>query len=76
MNNGKMDGFDLISHDRSFACTLSQDYLWYTQFTQQDIPNYWAYAQNLRVVIRTSRRSTPRAFPPIFTQWRLNPAVL
>ncbi|HZP64080.1 MAG TPA: alkaline phosphatase family protein [Terriglobales bacterium] len=47
MNNGKMDSFDLIgAASPSLACTANQDYLCYTQFTQQDIPNYWAYARN------------------------------
>jgi phospholipase C/archaellum component FlaF (FlaF/FlaG flagellin family) len=47
MNNGKMDGFDLVGFGmRSGICNVNQDYLCYTQYTQQDIPNYWAYAQN------------------------------
>jgi phospholipase C len=47
MNNGKMDSFDLIGVlMRSGLCNVDQDYLCYAQFTQHDIPNYWAYAQN------------------------------
>ncbi len=40
MDNGKMDKFDVISGENTHG-----DYLAYTQFTQGDIPNYWAYAQ-------------------------------
>src|SRR5437667_2008686 len=39
MNNGKMDGFDLVGFGmRSGICNVNQDYLCYTQYTQQDIP--------------------------------------
>ena len=44
MDNGRMDKFDL---QKSLApCSVNGDYLCYTQLTQQDIPNYYAYAQN------------------------------
>jgi len=41
MDGGKMDKFDLIG-----GCSVHGDNLCYTQLRQQDIPNYFAYAQN------------------------------
>jgi phospholipase C len=38
---GRMDKFDLNA-----TCNTSGDYLCFTQMTQQDIPNYWAYASS------------------------------
>src|SRR5438309_9192091 len=47
VDGGKMDGFDQINPGNAFsACTLNNDLLCYTQMTQQDIPNYWSYAQH------------------------------
>ncbi len=40
VDNGKMDQFDLIPDG-----TVNGDYAAYTQFTEQDIPNYFAYAK-------------------------------
>jgi phospholipase C len=40
VDNGQMDQFDLIPNG-----TVNGDYLTYTQFTEQDIPNYFAYAK-------------------------------
>jgi phospholipase C len=40
MDNGQMDQFDLIPNG-----TVNGDYQTYTQFTEQDIPNYFAYAR-------------------------------
>ena len=44
-DNGRMDKFDLIHSDGGGACNLKGDYLCYTQLTEQDIPNYFAYAR-------------------------------
>jgi len=64
MDNGKMDRFDLISPGNPiFACTLNQDYLCYTQYTQQDIPNYWAYAQNFVLADNTFSSIHAASFP-------------
>jgi phospholipase C len=41
MDNGKMDRFDLLIDGN-----VNGNYLAYTQASQTDIPNYWAYAQN------------------------------
>jgi phospholipase C len=41
INNGKMDGFDLIP-----LANVDGDMLAYSQLTKSDIPNYFAYAQN------------------------------
>jgi phospholipase C len=41
IDGGKMDKFDLIA-----GANVKGDYLAYTQYTQQDIPNYFTYARN------------------------------
>jgi len=41
VNSGRMDGFDQLPG----AITLGVDHA-YTEMYQQDIPNYWAYAQH------------------------------
>src|SRR6202035_1108335 len=41
MDGGKMDRFDLILDGN-----VNGNFLAYTQMTQADIPNYFAYAQN------------------------------
>ena len=46
IDGGKMDKFDLEALGKVDACNVSGDYLCYTQLSQQDIPNYFAYAQN------------------------------
>ncbi|HVI09343.1 MAG TPA: alkaline phosphatase family protein [Candidatus Binatia bacterium] len=38
---GRMDKFDVPG-----GCNINGDYLCMTQMTQQDIPNYWTYANN------------------------------
>jgi phospholipase C len=45
MDYGRMDGFDLIN-ETPFWCNNNGDMLCYTQYLQQDIPNYWALAAN------------------------------
>jgi phospholipase C len=40
---GRMDAFDL---PKQLSCTINGDYLCYSQNYQQDLPNYWAYAQH------------------------------
>jgi phospholipase C len=40
IDSGKMDRFDL-----NYAANLGGDYLAYTQLTESDIPNYFAYAK-------------------------------
>ncbi|HTZ98080.1 MAG TPA: alkaline phosphatase family protein [Terriglobales bacterium] len=42
IDNGSMDGFDLPT----MSGATNDDLLAYRQFTQVDIPNYWAYAQS------------------------------
>ena len=41
IDGGRMDGFDLANRGNQ-----NGQFLAYTQLTQQDIPNYWTYAQN------------------------------
>ena len=43
MDYGRMDDFDL---PRQLPCSVNGDYLCYSQAYQQDLPNYWSYAQN------------------------------
>jgi len=52
VDGGKMDKFDLIIGGSLNA---------YTQFGEQDIPNYWAYPNMLK--IKVLRTSTPRKIP-------------
>ena len=42
IDGGKMDGFDLLADSN----INGQGYLGYTQASQSQLPNYWAYAQN------------------------------
>ena len=64
MDNGRMDKFDLIMPgNATFACTLNQDYLCYTQYTQQDIPNYWTYARNFVLADQTFSPTHAPSFP-------------
>jgi len=46
MDNGKMDAWDLQVVGGPSACNVNGDYLCYTQMSQPDIPNYFAYASN------------------------------
>ncbi|MGA8866667.1 MAG: alkaline phosphatase family protein [Candidatus Sulfotelmatobacter sp.] len=41
IDGGKMDGFDLL-----VGGNKNNEFIAYTQMQQQDIPNYWAYAQH------------------------------
>src|SRR5439155_14448361 len=41
-----MDRWDLQVPTRPFACSVNGDNLGYTQYSQQDIPNYYTYASN------------------------------
>jgi len=43
MDYGRMDDFDVSAVN---PCTVNGDYLCYSQAYEQDLPNYWAYAQN------------------------------
>lgn len=64
MDNGKMDGFDLIlAQQGTAACNANQDYLCFTQYTQQDIPNYWAYAQNFTLADQNFSSIHADSFP-------------
>jgi len=45
IDNGKMDEFDQIN-DPGFGCNVNGDYLCMTQYSQADIPNYFAYARH------------------------------
>jgi phospholipase C len=43
IDNGRMDKWDK-AQEGGFACSTNGDLLCYTQYTSQDIPNYWSYA--------------------------------
>ena len=43
-DGGRMDKWDLTVGDATFACNLNGDYACYSQYQQQDIPNYFTYA--------------------------------
>jgi phospholipase C len=51
MDNGKMDGFDLITGAVAYGqpCSINGDNLCFTQYRQADLPNYFKYAQNFVV---------------------------
>ena len=64
VDGGKMDRFDLIKQAMPpFACSINNDYLCYTQFTQQDIPNYFSYAQHFVLSDRTFSSIQAESFP-------------
>ena len=44
VDGGRMDKFDVTTGSPLFACNVNGDYLCFTQATQADIPNYFAYA--------------------------------
>jgi len=46
MDAGKMDRFDLIGLGTAYPATLNGDFLTCSQFSQEDIPNYFTYARN------------------------------
>lgn len=61
-DNGRMDRFDTIGPQIS-ACNINGDLLCYTQLQQQDIPNYFAYAQNFVLSDRTFSSQHGMSFP-------------
>lgn len=58
INGGKMDRFDLINEANVDGQNLA-----FTQSTQQDIPNYWAYAQHFVLSDQTYASMTGPTFP-------------
>ena len=58
INGGKMNGFDLLK-----GCNVNGDLLCYTQMTQQDIPNYFALAQNFVLADRMFSSLHGPSFP-------------
>ena len=63
VDNGKMDGFDLAGGN------VNGDYLAYSQFWQQDIPNYWQYAQHFVLGDNMFSSLTGPSYPNHCTQW-------
>ena len=57
INGGEMNGYDL-----NYGGNLENDYLAYTQLGPEDIPNYWAYAQNF---VLADRMFTSQAGPSL-----------
>ena len=63
---GRMDKFDLINstlNGTSQACNVNGDYLCYTQLTQQDIPNYFAYASSFVLADNAFSSISSASFP-------------
>jgi phospholipase C len=58
INGGKMNGFDRLP-----GCNVNGDLLCYTQMTQQDIPNYFALAQNFVLADRMFSSLHGPSFP-------------
>ncbi|MBZ5720789.1 MAG: hypothetical protein LAO03_10455 [Acidobacteriia bacterium] len=58
MNNGKMDRFDLVKKGNSNGYMLP-----YTQMTQAEIPNYFAYAQKFVLADRMFSSLSGPSFP-------------
>jgi phospholipase C len=58
VNNGAMDRFDLLK-----GANLDGDYLAYTQYTEADIPNYFAYARNFVLADAFFSSLTGPSFP-------------
>lgn len=56
-DGGKMDQFDLINKGNE-----NGDFLSYTQMTQDDLPNYWAYAQNFVLSDHTFQSTNSASF--------------
>ena len=50
IDNGKMDGFDLI--DTGGDCSVNGDYLCMTEHAPEDIPNYYTYASTFTLADR------------------------
>jgi len=57
VDGGKMDGFDL------YQGSVGGDYLAYTQFSQQLIPNYWSYAQHFVLADKMFSSLTGPSYP-------------
>src|SRR5262249_47253320 len=58
IDGGKMDRFDLIQ-----GGSENGDYLAYTQMSEEDIPNYFAYARNFVLCDRMFSSLTGPSFP-------------
>jgi phospholipase C len=58
MDHGKMDRFDLARD-----CNVNGDFLCLTQYRQQDIPNYFAYANHFVLADRMFASSKAPSFP-------------
>ena len=58
IDNGKMDKFDI-----GRQCNLNGDYLCLAQHTQQDIPNYFAYAKHFVLADRMFASAKAPSFP-------------
>ena len=58
MDNGQMDRFDLGNRGNE-----NGQFIAYTQMTQADIPNYWAYAQNFVLADRMFSSQQGPSFP-------------
>jgi phospholipase C len=61
IDNGKMDGFDLISNGGQ--CNLNGDYLCMTEHVGSDIPNYYAYASSFTLADRMFSSLRGPSFP-------------
>jgi phospholipase C len=44
VDGGKMDAFDLVNSGQDRAANLNGDYLGLSEYSEEDIPNYYAYA--------------------------------
>ena len=44
VDGGKMDAFDLVDSGQDRAANLNGDYLGLSEYSEEDIPNYYAYA--------------------------------
>jgi len=58
INGGKMDRWDLINW-----ANIDGQYMAFTTLTQEDIPNYWAYAQNFVLADQMFSSMTGPSFP-------------
>lgn len=58
VDGGKMDRFDVESNGN-----LAGDFLAYTQMLQQDLPNYWTYAQNFALSDATFASGQGPSYP-------------
>jgi len=58
IDGGKMDRFDLVNQ-----ANVDGQYMGFTEATQQDIPNYWTYAQNFVLADQMFSSMTGPTFP-------------